>query len=107
VSNATTYGLNVIILPRFGWGGAGVTNVPTNALYYIPTTVDLSALAYQGVSGSTVCRAMVEGVPAETVTEQLMFQAGYESAANVLTGGGSPSAVSPGITGADSRVGLT
>jgi len=46
-----------------------VGTVPTGALYYIPTTLDLSALAFQGVSGSTVCRAMVESAPNETVPE--------------------------------------
>lgn len=68
--------------------------------------MDLSALAYAGVAGSTVCRAMVEAVPGETVSEQVMFQAGYETAASVLTGGGSPSAVTPGIDGGDNVIGL-
>jgi len=68
-SNSTTYGLNDIILPRFGWGGATVSNYPTGAYFYVPTTVELSSLAYAGVAGSTVCRAMVEAVPNETVSE--------------------------------------
>jgi len=72
-SNSTLFGINSVLLPRFGWGGANTSNYPTGAYFYVPTTVELSTLSYQGISGSTVCRSMVEQVPAEIVSEQVMF----------------------------------